>query len=98
MTKQKKKKKKKKNYKNDWSQSSVPKRQLWLQGKKLSKNQCFLEYSFSFPYIMTGVLVSDCWRLTHKSRSTDRKIDFGVCPIIDLRARPSMVSENGHNP
>ena len=23
-------------------------------------------------------------------KSTDRKIDFGVCPIIDMHGRPSM--------
>ena len=37
---------------------------------------------------MTGQLINSHLRDSHKSRPTDRKVDLGVCPVIDLPVRP----------
>ena len=55
----------------------------------------FFEYSISFPYMMTVFQCPFAGWLTRPvagpaPKSTDRKIDFGVCPIIDLQGHPSV--------
>ena len=54
----------------------------------------FFEYIISFPYMVTTPT-------SQQNSTTAFEADFGVCPIIDLRVRPSIrpwsVCENDKN-